>query len=127
MNEVTGEWAAKAESDFGSADLLLHSGKMPIVDTACFHCQQCAEKYLKGYLQEHDVRFERTHVLAALLDLCVLVDDEFKQIAGDLDSLEGYAVAIRYPGVNVPVEMGESAFDAAERIRKFIRMKLEIA
>ena len=66
----------------------------------------------------------RTCLLASLLDLCILVDDEFKQVASDLDSLEGYAVAIRYPGVTVPAEMGESAFDAVERIRKFIRGKL---
>jgi len=54
MNELTREWIDKAELDFTSADLLLHAGETPLSDPACFHCQQCAEKYLKGYLQELD-------------------------------------------------------------------------
>jgi HEPN domain-containing protein len=69
MNELAAEWVAKADNDFLSADLLLHSGNEPIADTACFHCQQCAEKYLKAFLTDHLVRFERTHVLADLLAL----------------------------------------------------------
>src|SRR5512138_1940607 len=98
MNEVTGEWVTKADNDFYSADLLLHSGDAPLTDTASFHCQQCAEKYLKAFLTDHLIRFERTHILTELLELCVPIDKEFKKIANDVKSLEGYAVAIRYPG-----------------------------
>lgn len=46
MNELTKEWVDKAEADFYSADLLLHAGEYPLPEPACFHCQQCAEKYL---------------------------------------------------------------------------------
>ena len=67
MNEVTDEWVTKADNDFYSADRLLHSGDVPLIDTACFHCHQCAEKYLKAYLTAHLIRFERTHVLMDLL------------------------------------------------------------
>jgi len=63
MNELTSEWVEKADNDFHSANLLLTAGEFPIPDSACFHCQQCAEKYLKAYLQERMVRFERTHSL----------------------------------------------------------------
>lgn len=126
MNEVTSEWVTKADSDFYSADLLLHSGDVPFMDTACFHCQQCAEKYLKAFLTDYLIRFERTHVLMDLLELCAPVDKDFKKIAADLDSLEGYAVAIRYPGAVVSVELAEEAFKAAKRVRKFVRRKLKI-
>jgi len=126
MNEVTSEWVTKADNDFYSADILLHSGEVPIIDTACFHCQQCAEKYLKAFLTDHRIRFERTHVLMDLLELCLPVDQDFGKIANDLGSLEGYAVAIRYPGAIVPVELAEEAFKTAGRIRKFIRRKLKI-
>lgn len=95
-------------------------------NTASFHCQQCAEKYLKAFLTENLIRFERTHGLATLLDLCASLDKDFRKIGNDLDSLEGYAVAVRYPGANASVELAESAFDAAERVRKFIRSKLGI-
>jgi len=126
MNEVTDEWVTKADNDFYSADMLLHSGDAPIIDTACFHCQQCAEKYLKAFLTGRLIRFERTHVLMDLLELCLPADKEFKKIADDLDSLEGYAVAIRYPGAAVSVKLAEDAFSAATRIRAFVRKKLKI-
>ncbi|MBI2331962.1 MAG: HEPN domain-containing protein [Chloroflexi bacterium] len=126
MNEVRAEWVEKADNDFFSADILLHSGDTPIIDTACFHCQQCAEKYLKAFLTDHLIRFERTHVLMDLLELCLPVDKDFKKIAAALESLEGYAVAIRYPGAVVSVALAESAFKSAERVRTFIRKKLKI-
>jgi len=81
MNEVTDEWVTKADNDFYSADILLHSGDVPFTDTACFHCQQCAEKYLKAFLTDHLIRFERIHVLIDLLGLCIPVDKE--KLVGD--------------------------------------------
>ncbi|MFZ5818480.1 MAG: HEPN domain-containing protein [Chloroflexota bacterium] len=126
MNEIASEWVAKADNDYFSADMLLHTGEVPIIDTACFHCQQCAEKYLKAFLQEHTIRFERTHVLASLLELCALIDKDFNKIADDLDNLEGYAVAIRYPGAVVPAEMAEHAFESATHVRDFVRAKLGV-
>ena len=127
MNEVTSEWVTKADNDFYSADILLHSGDVPLVDTACFHCQQCAEKYLKAFLTDHLIRFERIHVLIDLLGLCLPVDKDFGKIANDLNSLEGFAVAIRYPGATISVELAEEAFKTAGRIRKFVRRKLKLA
>ncbi len=124
MNEVTREWVDKAESDFDTADLTLHGREAPIIDAVCFHSQQCAEKYLKAFLQEHRVRFERRHELIVLLDICVPLDKEFESLRGPLQSLERYAVLIRYPGLIVPTEMAKQAFSAAERVRKFVRNKL---
>ena len=126
MNELTSEWVEKADNDYFSADVLLHSLEAPIIDTACFHCQQCAEKYLKAFLQEYRIRFERTHVLADLLELCIPIDNTFKKIAGDLHGLESFAVAIRYPGAVVPREIAEQAFKATSHVRIFIRKKLKI-
>ena len=124
MNELTAEWVQKAEQDFSSADVLLHAGEVPLPDTACFHCQQCAEKYLKAYLQEHQIEFERRHNLMPLLDLCVSLEADFATIKSDLQTLDRYAVIVRYPGITLDAEIAESALDAAERVRKFIRKKL---
>ena len=126
MNEVTSEWVFKAEEDFYSADMLLHTVDVPMASIASFHCQQCAEKYLKAFLQEHRVRFERTHVLMSLLDLCVSIDRDFGKLGNDLNSLDAYAVAVRYPGAKVSVELAEAAFEAAKRVRKFVRSKIGI-
>jgi HEPN domain-containing protein len=126
MNEVTHEWITKADNHLYSADILLHSSSLSLTDTASFHCQQCAEKYLKAFLTDHLIRFERAHVLADLLTLCVPVDKAFRKIANDLDNLQEYTIDVTYPGATVSVELAEEAFKAASRIRKFVRNKLRI-
>jgi HEPN domain-containing protein len=125
MNELTKEWVDKAEADFYSADLLLHAGEFPLSEPACFHCQQCAEKYLKAYLQESQVNFERKHDLMPLLSLCVSLEKDFESLKEDLQELDRYAVVVRYPGVMLKPEMAESALKAAERVRLFVRRKLK--
>jgi HEPN domain-containing protein len=68
MNPVTREWVAKAEGDFVSAGRELRARKSPNFDAACFHSQQCAEKYLKAVLHHAGEAFPRTHDLIALLE-----------------------------------------------------------
>lgn len=124
MNALTAEWVAKAEEDFHAAHLLQHADETPLPGMACFHCQQCAEKYLKAWLQENKTRFERTHDLMALLNLCLKLDPEFKRVKNELEQLENYSVAVRYPGLNVSSGMGEDALLAAGRVREFVRDRL---
>lgn len=126
MNELTEEWIFKAEEDFASADILLHSGEVPLADNAAFHCQQCAEKYLKAYLQEHMVEFERKHDLMPLLKLCNALDKEFQTVHSELSQLDRYAVVVRYPGITVKAKTAEEALQAAKRVRSFVRRKLKI-
>jgi HEPN domain-containing protein len=116
----------KAEADFYSAELLLRAGEFPLSEPACFHCQQCAEKYLKAYLQESQVDFERKHDLMPLLSMCVSLEKDFQSLKEDLQELDRYAVVVRYPGVIVRVEMAESALKAAESVRLFVRRKLKL-
>lgn len=127
MNEIAREWVEKAENDYDAAELTLHGREAPIVDAVCFHSQQCAEKYLKAFLQDQLVRFERRHELIPLLELCLTVDTEFEILRGTLQSLEQYAVLIRYPGLIVPAEMAEQAFESATRFREYMRGKLGLS
>jgi HEPN domain-containing protein len=53
----------------------------PPADLVCFHCQQGAEKYLKGFLAWHAVPFPRTHDLAALLAAAVLIAPDLRPVA----------------------------------------------
>jgi len=124
MSAITKEWIFKAEGDYRSADALLHQIEIPEVDTACFHCQQCAEKYVKAFLTEHGIDFPRYHDLVRLLELCLTVDASFENIRDQLRRLENYGVIIRYPGLTVPLEMAQEAFENASRVRKFIKKKL---
>ena len=43
------DWFEKADQDLELARRALGPGK-PLPGMACYHAQQCAEKYLKGYL-----------------------------------------------------------------------------
>lgn len=126
MNELVEEWVFKAEEDYKAADLLMYAGEMPIPDYVCFHCQQCAEKYLKAYLQEHEVEFERKHDLLPLLLLCQSIDGEFLKIKKELSQLDRYAVVVRYPGIIIKADLAEEALKAADRVRKFVRKKLGV-
>jgi len=121
---MTAEWVAKAENDFDVAHLARARETSPITDAVCFHSQQCAEKYLKAFLQENRIRFPHAHPLIPLLDLCLAANAEFESLRQDLDRLDGYAVAARYPGILVTTEMAEAALSATTRVRSFIRAKL---
>lgn len=43
------EWIQKAEEDYQAALLLAKKTKNIFLNAVCFHSQQSAEKYLKGY------------------------------------------------------------------------------
>ena len=73
MKPLTKEWVDKAEGDFITARRELRARKAPNYDAACFHAQQCAEKYLKARLQEEGIAFledPRSSHLARLAVAC---------------------------------------------------------
>lgn len=98
MNEDTKtyilKWIEKADNDYLSAKRLVEYQPL-ILDTACFHCQQAIEKYLKAYLVFLDIDFPKTHDLNVLLKLITDVDEFFNEI--DFKDLPQFAVGIRYP------------------------------
>ncbi len=50
MNTIIAEWVQKAEGDFSTALREWRARKNRNHDAACFHAQQCIEKYLKAVL-----------------------------------------------------------------------------
>ena len=94
MRQVTEEWIAKAEGDFASAYREYRARKTPNYDSACFHAQQCIEKYLKAYLQEHDGSFGKTHDLVQLLEL-MPKDLGLESLRPAMAILSSYAVKFR--------------------------------
>lgn len=98
MNPLTREWIGKAEGDLATAERELRARKQPNYDAACFHAQQCAEKYLKALLQEKDLPPAKTHNLVALLDQVLSARSALELLRPDLQRLNLYAVQVRYPG-----------------------------
>lgn len=87
----------KAERDLASAIRLL-DGEPPFLDTAVYHCQQAAEKALKGFLASRDQPLRRVHDLVLLVEECADLDISFEELAEAAEILTPYGTAFRYPG-----------------------------
>ena len=73
MNEPTQPdsptaWIRRARSDLALARLAQDAPDV-VVEDACFHAQQCAEKALKALLIDQRIDFPRTHAIDLLIDL----------------------------------------------------------
>jgi HEPN domain-containing protein len=88
----------------------------PVLDAACFHCQQAVEKTLKAFLVWRAMSFEKIHSLAYLLSLCASVEPGLADLMEEAELLTPYAVAVRYPGELLEVDRAE-AVDALEAAR----------
>ena len=51
MKPETEEWVAKAEGNWAVAGREIQANN-PVWDIVCFLAQQCAEQYLKAFLEE---------------------------------------------------------------------------
>ena len=127
MKPLTAEWIQKAENDFVVAQTMYRARKKPVYDAVCFHAQQCAEKYFKAVLQEHERDIPKVHKLLDLLKLCKEVEPSLEILLPDLLELERYSVNIRYPGLSADKEEGRAALRAAQTVRKLLQARLGIA
>jgi len=94
--ELVKLWVDRARTDLLSAEADL-AYKTPIVEDACFHCQQAVEKILKAFLVFHGVEFEYTHQIERLIEQCVRLNPSFARLHDTADQLTVYAVRFRYP------------------------------
>ena len=123
MQAAASEWLEKAEGDYITAQRECRARKSPNFDAACFHAQQCAEKYLKGYLQELSISFQKTHDLVRLLDL-VPAAPSLKAMRAHMAILSSYAVEFRYPGEEASREVAKEAIVLCRAIRTEVRSLL---
>lgn len=113
-------WLNRAEEDYILARYALRRRK-PLIYGACFHAQQCAEKYLKAILISRGQAFPKTHDLLALNDLCEQAGVMLPIDVDHLDLLSSYAVQIRYPGAELTPEEARRAYGIAQSVRRFVR------
>jgi len=119
--DIVKQWIEKADHDLGTAQVTyLYLPKYR--DTIAFHCQQAAEKYLKGFLLFLDIPFSRQHSLNYLLGLLSQRIDVSNEIFDLASELEDFAVNIRYPDTSVDLSDDEiqQAFKIAKLIRAFV-------
>jgi len=109
----------KAESDIENLMLMMERGRA--LDTACFHAQQAAEKYLKALLSFNELSCPRTHNIEELLRLCATVNRRFTGLIEETAFLTDYAVELRYDVEFWPeIDDVKAAFDAADKIKQLV-------
>jgi len=117
-------WVRKAESDLLAADNNLASERIPF-DAVCFHCQQGAEKYLKGLLAYFKGEVLRIHDLLALLEsIKQLVTTGVPDAIRDACIiLNPYAIEVRYPDDDwsPTADDAQEARTAVESIRTWVK------
>ena len=124
MKPETAEWVEKAEGDFRTAGREKNSAEYPNYDAACFHAQQCAEKYLKARLVEAGKDFPKTHDLSAILNLALPFEPSWEFLRKDLEHLTDLGVEVRYPGTTADLEDAEEAMRTAQHVRRIVRTAL---
>lgn len=118
-------WFARGDDDLALVKIILEKGSGS-TNLACFHAQQAAEKYLKGFLAHHELHVRKIHDLNVLLADCKRVDASFGKLQDDAIFLNQFYIESRYPDdyVEFPREDAEKAYKAAAGVKEFILAKI---
>ena len=108
--EFVHAWLFKAQHDLAPAQRLAE-GEDPLLDTAIYHCQQSAEKAVKGFLVYHDVRVRKTHDITELSADAAKIAADYAALDDGAERLTEYAVGFRYP--NMQLEPTRAEFEQA--------------
>jgi HEPN domain-containing protein len=125
MSDVTDPlaWVARAKEDYSLARSALRR-KRPLTSGACFHAQQCVEKYLKAALVARGQTFPKTHDLSALNSLAAQAGIVVPIEPAELGPLSDAAVLARYPGDQPTLDEAREALEVAKAGRRFVRRLL---
>jgi HEPN domain-containing protein len=112
LAHLTREWLTKASHDLQTARITANAPDGPL-DTAIYHCQQAAEKSLKGWLTAKGNPFEKTHDIRRLVKQAAGGLPDFNGYINAAEVLTPYASAFRYPGLTDDPMPSREEFDAA--------------
>jgi len=125
--EIVKSWFRKAENDLINAEHTMTMERPPC-DTVCFHAEQCAENYLKGFLTFHQIEFPKTHSIETLVELCKQVDTTIEEELEDVEILSSYGVGVRYPDevyYDIPKEDAAEAIELSKKVKAFVLKKIQ--
>jgi HEPN domain-containing protein len=125
MKPETIEWIDKAEDDWKVAQREMRAAD-PVWNVVSFLAQQCAEKYLKAFLEEHIIAFGKTHDLVVLLNSSGGLLPELNSQRQSLAHLSTFGIATRYPGAQADRQAAEDSMKTAESVRTVVRAKLQL-
>ena len=124
MDEIISTWLQYAWADFDTATFLYEKQYPRQLEIICYHCQQAAEKAIKGLYLALDIPggVPRKHDLTFLLMQMsgrVVIPDSIDEAAAQLDP---YGIIVRYPGDDrVDDYLTREAIDQARAILEWVK------
>ena len=119
------EWFDHSYNDYLSAKHLFEDMHPKQIDISCYHCQQCAEKALKGYLVFTEIEPPKIHNLRKLCQLCIDLDDTFNTIVPFCVALTIYSNETRYPNeLETDETAAKIALEKAKTVYDFCLAKI---
>jgi HEPN domain-containing protein len=124
--DIVTEWFRFADNDLLVARHCFENMYPKQTEISCYHCQQCAEKALKGYLiYKGTDEPPKIHNLYILCNLCNDYDDSFFHILDICADLTNFCSVVRYPDEFAPDEyIAEQAIKKAQKIYDFCKTKI---
>ena len=118
------EWYRFADIDLALAQHALSMHPRPL-EAICYHCQQSAEKYLKGYLiYAGSIVPPKVHNLDILCEMCEAYDESFYELRKPCSVLTDYGVQPRYPHeMEIYENEMKKAIVYSEQIRDFTPLR----
>lgn len=91
------DWFKKSREDLLAANVLSEARDKQLWGSVTFHCQQAAEKAMKGFLTHNKKKFRKTHNLLELGAEVTKINSTFEPLMRKAIKLNPYAVIFRYP------------------------------
>jgi HEPN domain-containing protein len=125
--DIVTEWFRFSNNDLLVAKQCYENFNPKQTEISCYHCQQCAEKALKGFLISKGIsELPKIHNLEILCNDCKKFDNEFNKIYDFCSKLTPFASIARYPNELCPEEiMAKNAIKSAQKIYDFCFKKTE--
>jgi HEPN domain-containing protein len=89
----------RAEEDVGGINALLNHKDVPEeynYTLICYHATQAVEKFIKGFIVDHNVPVKKTHNLEYINDIASHIDNSFSLIKKECIKLNEYTPSARY-------------------------------
>jgi HEPN domain-containing protein len=127
ITEYVKSWFQRADDDLKLIEIVFKERENFLPNPLCFHAQQAAEKYFKGFLAYHDLHTRKIHDLEVLVADCVKVDKLFEELREPARFLNQFYLESRYPDdyVRFSVEDAKEAYKAALKIKEFVLEKIK--
>lgn len=111
------DWLFHANLDHLAAQCLIEDERC--YAATAFHCQQCIEKAIKGYMLYKNHKLFDGHNLTWLCKQAMMMDHHFKEYLDESATLNKYYIETRYPA-DIPLDVNY------ETIQKLFEMTTEM-